>query len=227
MNGANLTDADRKSVVSANGLVSDTVLTAFASLLNRRMASAVGAQRSVVAIDTQIGQMADFGDDAAVAAMVQAAMRDRFGGNHPHPHQQALTIIVPVNVNGNHWVLAVVHNDMQVVRVFDSMRSKRGDASAAVTVRHVMHAAFPHAATWPVQFAEIPQQRNGYDCGVWVLMYMDAIVVRDVPVFVPDDPKTPVPTLHGRNLRSTRRALWQHIKKMATQLFAVHVQGAG
>ena len=86
-----------------------------------------------------------------------------------------------VNVSGMHWTVAVVHMSEKRIQFYDSM-SGSGDRYLEGLMQYLKdeHMAkkgcpLPDADEWELveSAPDTPQQRNGYDCGVFTCMFCD------------------------------------------------------
>lgn len=100
-------------------------------------------------------------------------------------------LLVPINVNGNHWACAAIWVKQARAEYYDSLSGSKSGAIAEklcnVLIRYI-HDEFQRAAAvgpmidadvgkWTIDIRrDIPQQRNGDDCGVFTCMYADYII---------------------------------------------------
>ncbi|RLV85231.1 Ubiquitin-like-specific protease 1 [Meyerozyma sp. JA9] len=83
-------------------------------------------------------------------------------------------ILVPINIMGTHWALAVVDNRNKQFQYFDSL-SSHGNPQALQLLRQYMSAEAEKQKS-PIDYStfkispseKAPQQSNGYDCGVFM-----------------------------------------------------------
>lgn len=83
-------------------------------------------------------------------------------------------ILVPINIMGTHWALAVVDNRNKQFQYFDSL-SSHGNPQALLLLRQYMSAEAEKQKS-PIDYSafkirpseKAPQQLNGYDCGVFM-----------------------------------------------------------
>jgi sentrin-specific protease 1 len=90
-------------------------------------------------------------------------------------------LLFPVHVNRSHWTCCVVDVEHHKIEYYDSLGGRNDDLMANVR-RYVQDEAaengIPHLNMddWEnVAHEEIPTQANDYDCGMFVLKYMDYI----------------------------------------------------
>lgn len=84
-------------------------------------------------------------------------------------------ILVPINVNGNHWVCAMV--DLQKDKIFylDSLCTTRNSPTAFRYMQRLKDYVIQESGgsmgkDLEMIHLESPQQSNGYDCGIFTLM---------------------------------------------------------
>ena len=82
-------------------------------------------------------------------------------------------ILVPANIDGNHWILMVAHMERHCIRVFDSLRQKRREAAELllqyIKDEHMRRYQTPLDSDWRIRHKSesTPQQTNSSDCGVF------------------------------------------------------------
>lgn len=79
-------------------------------------------------------------------------------------------LLVPVNVGQNHWVLLVVNLETNVLQVYNSLGGYRKECTMAlVNLQDCMEQTFG-GSPWTiiVTHMDVPRQRNGDDCGVFI-----------------------------------------------------------
>ncbi|KAK3283266.1 hypothetical protein CYMTET_9029 [Cymbomonas tetramitiformis] len=88
-------------------------------------------------------------------------------------------VFVPVHQQGSHWVLAVINLVDEQVEYYDSMggvdRTCMSNLKSYIAEEFNDKGGEPlDTARWPaVAPSDIPQQDNGFDCGVFMLTYAD------------------------------------------------------
>jgi len=90
-------------------------------------------------------------------------------------------IVFPCNVADTHWVLAVIDLEYLCVRTYDSLPD--GDYIDTVfgVVQHVLRIVHDSCRLlfepyrWSRKREAVPLQKNGYDCGVFVLLFAAAV----------------------------------------------------
>eukprot|EP01039_Chlorochromonas_danica_P002907 gene2907-3173_t len=96
-------------------------------------------------------------------------------------------VFIPINIHNTHWTLAVVYMQEKKIVFYDSM-----SGGGMVYLRDLKRwVADEHRdkkgtdldmSSWTTMSAQgIPQQRNGYDCGVFVVMCADYLT-DDLPL---------------------------------------------
>ncbi|CAM9211205.1 unnamed protein product, partial [Hapterophycus canaliculatus] len=89
-------------------------------------------------------------------------------------------LIFPVN---NHWTLAVINFRLRRLEYYDSLGSAFGDAGFQYMARFVDDESKAKRggqpmdiSDWPrFNYADVPRQRNGIDCGVFASMFADRL----------------------------------------------------
>jgi sentrin-specific protease 1 len=96
-------------------------------------------------------------------------------------------LLIPINVNKSHWILAMVDMSQHQIHIYDSLPSKKnkGGTEYISFIESYLEAEFnelpPATMTkpqWtgvpcPVGSTHVPKQRNSYDCGLFVCFFMD------------------------------------------------------
>ena len=84
-------------------------------------------------------------------------------------------MVFPIHKPG-HWVLGVIDLRSQRISVYDSLHGRNGDiAQNLALVAGALLGGPEKAAAWPREFPVVPQQRNGIDCGVFMLTFADRL----------------------------------------------------
>ena len=88
-------------------------------------------------------------------------------------------IFFPINIDNMHWTLAVVYPQKKRIEYFDSMRGK-GEFYMAGLLQWIKDEASTkghdiNMEEWTTysRSHEIPQQGNGFDCGVFTIIAAD------------------------------------------------------
>jgi sentrin-specific protease 1 len=94
-------------------------------------------------------------------------------------------IIVPMNIGRNHWALGVVDLGEKTVCYYDSLAANTIHSSFSEYMIRYLEDEFrdkrrdaecPDFKEFTFPLVEPPQQRNGYDCGVFTCMNAECIV---------------------------------------------------
>lgn len=90
-------------------------------------------------------------------------------------------LFAPLHVNNNHWTLLAVDLTKRSLRYFDSLNNKAPLAKIDTIRQHLIKIAKEEQVTlsekdFRLICEECPQQENGSDCGVFVLMAVDHLV---------------------------------------------------
>ncbi|GEQ72414.1 hypothetical protein JCM33374_g6101 [Metschnikowia sp. JCM 33374] len=80
-------------------------------------------------------------------------------------------VIVPINIMGTHWALAVVDNQAKSIGYYDSL-SSRGNIRALESLNEYMLKESERLQVPSISYTlhpnmKTPQQQNGFDCGVF------------------------------------------------------------
>lgn len=95
-------------------------------------------------------------------------------------------VYVPMNYDNKHWFLLVIHPEAREIILLDSLDTKgksryKKEMSIITEALHILfHATGDTSALdrneWNVRIdASAPKQTNGYDCGIFVMKYMDIL----------------------------------------------------
>lgn len=98
-------------------------------------------------------------------------------------------ILVPLNVNSKHWCLAVIESEHYRVKVYNSASDYLKEETREKVESLARYATDRSGSdkSWPVVYAPgLAQQRNGYDCGVFVCAYVEALLADKDPALVVD-----------------------------------------
>lgn len=77
---------------------------------------------------------------------------------------------------GSHWSLLVYFCHACIFRHYDSSTGRASRTAAARLHRAVRDVLAPGGTPCPLQHVQaMPQQENGYDCGIYVLAMTDAL----------------------------------------------------
>ncbi|KAJ1434721.1 hypothetical protein B484DRAFT_303010, partial [Ochromonadaceae sp. CCMP2298] len=104
-------------------------------------------------------------------------------------------VVIPINHSNKHWVLVVVFPQRKEVWFYDSMsgvESKRylgrisqfledlwKEKIQAVAMKE--QGLVFNLSEWKFEVADTPKQNNGYDCGVFLIRYVEYII-EDLPI---------------------------------------------
>jgi len=86
-------------------------------------------------------------------------------------------VLLPININSNHWIIARVGN-RRVITIYDSMRSNRGRQDMVV---RILRRGLTSSAQYRVEVADVPQQTNAIDCGVYAIAFALALMRGEDP----------------------------------------------
>ena len=94
-------------------------------------------------------------------------------------------IIVPMNIGKNHWALGLVDLKDKAVKYYDSLAANTIHKSFSEFILQYLEDEFkdkkrndecPDFKSFEVLLVEPPQQRNGFDCGVFTCMNAECLV---------------------------------------------------
>lgn len=113
----------------------------------------------------------------------------------PYDILKCVTMLVPVHISDCHWALCVVDIRFKSLRYFDPLGGKSSDGGTLDRILEWVKRMFCLQSTtgWQKIYVtrdrrfKIPLQENGYDCGVYVLKYMECIMDKDVCDFCARD----------------------------------------
>jgi len=89
-------------------------------------------------------------------------------------------VVVPIHCHGNHWTLAVINLRLQRFEYYDSLRGPPGDV--LINLRQWLQDESKDKKQAPLDLSgwsdvvykqHTPQQRNGFDCGVFMCRTAD------------------------------------------------------
>jgi transcription initiation factor IIE alpha subunit len=97
-------------------------------------------------------------------------IRTRMSGIQNDSNQTGpISLLIPININGNHWIGANVTMDGGVITVtfMDSFNIIKGNEEIRRQLEKLFEPAFPNRTNRTLQFRtrEVAQQSNGNDCG--------------------------------------------------------------
>ncbi|XP_017037258.1 uncharacterized protein Ulp1 [Drosophila kikkawai] len=96
-------------------------------------------------------------------------------------------IPVPVHCNGVHWCMAIIHMRNKTIRYYDSMGKPNQDVLDALEMYLRLESLDKRKQPFDTSdfkiesVANVPQQSNGSDCGVFSCMFAEYIT-RDAPI---------------------------------------------
>lgn len=95
--------------------------------------------------------------------------------------------VIPL-LHGDHYTLIIAHLDTRLIVHYDSLQQTACEQRARGVIEPIKKALLESdparfdRTDWMFQVGEVPQQRNGYDCGVYVLVtYMYYVIQRPLP----------------------------------------------
>ncbi|KZL64440.1 hemolysin-type calcium-binding region protein [Colletotrichum tofieldiae] len=89
----------------------------------------------------------------------------------------AVTVLLPINIDDAHWVLAEVAIAQQSISIYDSLPSASSfDKIKEYMTRFINDAGAANWSTFAVRQKQCPRQTDNYDCGVCVVILAMHIV---------------------------------------------------
>jgi len=91
-------------------------------------------------------------------------------------------ILIPVNLGNQHWTCAAINMKKKRIEYYDSMGSRR--AKVYMLLRDYLNKEHMTKKSKPFDFTgwedffdneNVPQQENGWDCGVFTCMFMEGL----------------------------------------------------
>ncbi|CAE7562538.1 ulp1 [Symbiodinium natans] len=90
-------------------------------------------------------------------------------------------ILVPLHLEGCHWSLAMVHIPRHIFFYFDSLSLPVPDLLQQRLTEFMSAEVADYQGDWKLHVdSSLPQQENWSDCGIFMLMYAECIVM-DLP----------------------------------------------
>jgi Ulp1 family protease len=86
-------------------------------------------------------------------------------------------ILIPINFHGNHWILLRIFRNINIVEVYDSLNSSKKDIySSEESLTYFLRDNFFDRQRFDFDVKDVIQQRNGIDCGLYVMFFMECIL---------------------------------------------------
>jgi len=100
-------------------------------------------------------------------------------------------LLIPTNVNNNHWALLDIHFESKRIEYLDSLGNPSGNyttyAFRYLKDEHLnkFNSPLPDSREWTLVDNNLntPRQENGYDCGVFVCLFAEALANGERPYF--------------------------------------------
>ncbi|KAF2123643.1 hypothetical protein P153DRAFT_435810 [Dothidotthia symphoricarpi CBS 119687] len=88
--------------------------------------------------------------------------------------QYARQVLAPI-CHSRHWLLLVFHFEDGLIRIYDSMKGNVQPEQVAQIAQNVGLVVWtgslrPGSMQWRVEYADMEQQTNGYDCGIFTIV---------------------------------------------------------
>ena len=95
-------------------------------------------------------------------------------------------VLVPFNIGGSHWVAASISIRDRFIKFFDSLKSFNNELILTSYAEKIHSVLFMYGKSksrdlkvyreWEIVYEKnIPQQENGYDCGVYALQFIECL----------------------------------------------------
>ena len=79
------------------------------------------------------------------------------------------SIFIPINHNQNHWLMIHVNLNTKQIEQYDSLSRHTNKNYATIIQDYLSQILKTTKHKWQTKQETIPQQNNGYDCGMYVL----------------------------------------------------------
>lgn len=104
-------------------------------------------------------------------------------------------VYVPINVKNIHWIIAEIHIELKVVSVYDSLGEQHDEHLGLIfkflqDEYRMTYNSEMNLNEWSIVsygMEHIPKQTNGYDCGVFICMFLFLLANRYATVLNQDD----------------------------------------
>jgi Ulp1 family protease len=149
-------DEEDLACLASPGWINDEVMNSYISLLASQSPANVGHTNSFFYAKLE----RDGPEAAACWEGVRGGLVRRFDA-----------FMIPICIAGEHWILAAIDFMRNRLCIYDSFRGEFPEI--ADTINEFL--AFQGSGALPVVYPEVPQQTNGYDCGVFVMMFARCI----------------------------------------------------
>ena len=79
-------------------------------------------------------------------------------------------MVIPVNINNSHWACYCIDHKKKAIIYYDSFAFAQFNRTVAEYVEEELKRAHSETSSYEEEIANCPQQENGVDCGVFMLM---------------------------------------------------------
>ncbi len=102
-----------------------------------------------------------------------------------HIEDTITRILLPIHDSQRkHWYLAVLTISDSTIEIYDSMSCKEQSLSQSTHLESFAQLVKPQQQPWTVRLAECPQQDNGYDCGIYMIVNALQVMAQgSIPAF--------------------------------------------
>jgi sentrin-specific protease 1 len=104
-------------------------------------------------------------------------------------------LFIPINMGGTHWQVIVAFMQEHRIQMYDSM-GRGGRESLRIVMQYIQDEhqkkkgiPLPSGDSWTLvdTSSDTPSQRNGFDCGVFLCLFVDFISINSVLLFSQED----------------------------------------
>ncbi|KAI5681490.1 hypothetical protein M9H77_02718 [Catharanthus roseus] len=107
--------------------------------------------------------------------------KNRYGGNIAECEK----VFIPVNVGNTHWYCLLVEFTEKKLFILDSLQSRRRNKDVKALAEAfnkafcaIFETKYEHnVSSYVLESPELPKQNNLYDCGVYVIKFMEALEI--------------------------------------------------
>lgn len=85
-------------------------------------------------------------------------------------------ILFPLNVNKNHWILCCADTRTKILLVYDSLNDATPESYKGVIQDILRYLNDLTLTKWKLRVADCAKQTNGYDCGVFCCVFINALI---------------------------------------------------
>jgi sentrin-specific protease 1 len=95
---------------------------------------------------------------------------------------------IPI-IYSNHWSLAKVNIKRKKINFYDSLDSSVRHVFIYKTLKTFFNYILKEDYEWTLNIVEVPQQNNNYDCGIYMLIFLEKLINKEyIDIFAEDIP---------------------------------------